>query len=187
MRFYLPFVNERAAARCYTLKYATEIEPGPGREQGSCLMSTALPDHMPSIELFHGLSTGQVEAISAISTRREFEAGDVILEQGTPGDSLYIIGSGQVEISIRDADGGEHTRLYLGPGQIFGEFALLDGGQRSATIRADESGAVLYQIQRGPFLALCEQDTRLGYLVMRNLALDLAFKVRHRNAEGVGR
>lgn len=150
-------------------------------------MNAALPELLPSVELFHGLSAEQVAAIRAISTRREFSAGAVILEQGTPGDSLYIIGGGQVEIRIRDANGGTHTRLYLGPGQIFGEFALLDGGQRSATIRADEGGAILFQIQRGPFLALCEQDTRLGYLVMRNLALDLAFKVRHRNAEGGGR
>jgi CRP/FNR family transcriptional regulator, cyclic AMP receptor protein len=137
-----------------------------------------------AIELFHGLSHAQVAAISAVSTCHAFDADAIILEQGAPGDSLFIIGQGQVEVSTRDANGGTRTRLYLGPGQIVGEFALLDGGQRSATIRADQDGTVLYRIERAPFLALCEQDTRLGYLVMRNLALDLAFKVRHRNAEG---
>lgn len=148
-------------------------------------MSTStLPAMLGTIELFHGLTPDQVSAICAISTRHEFGPDAVILEQGTAGNSLYIIGEGQVEIGTRDAAGNLHARLYLGPGQIFGEFALLDGGQRSATILADQNGAVLYRIERGPFLALCEQDTRLGYLVMRNLALDLAFKARHRNAEG---
>jgi hypothetical protein len=43
---------------------------------------------------------------------------------------------------------------------------------------------VLYRIERAPFQALCERDPRLGYQVMRNLALDLAFKARHHGAEG---
>jgi CRP-like cAMP-binding protein len=141
-----------------------------------------LPETLRAIELFHGLSDEQCAAISAISTRHAFSADTVILEQGAPGDSLYIISEGQVEVSIRDATGGTRTYLYLGPGQIVGEFALLDGGQRSATIRADQDGTMLFRIDRAPFLLLCEQDTRLGYVVMRNLALDLAFKGRHRNA-----
>lgn len=143
-----------------------------------------LTEILRMIELFHGLTDAQVAALGAISTRHVFDTESIILEQGAPGDSLYIIGEGQVEVSTRDAGGGTRTRLYLGPGQIVGEFALLDGGERSATIRADQDGTVLYRIEREPFLALCEQDTRLGYLVMRNLALDLAFKARHRNAGG---
>lgn len=150
------------------------------------MTSPALPDLLGAIELFHDLTREQVTSISAISIQSEFGPGATILEQGAPGDSLYIIGAGQVEISVRHPGGDSSTRLYLGPGQVFGEFALLDGGQRSATVRADQAGATLYQIEREPFLTLCEQDTRLGYLVMRNLALDLAFKVRHRNAEGGG-
>lgn len=151
------------------------------------MTTPSLPDLIGMIELFHGLSHQQVAAISAISTRQNFAADTVILEQGAPGDSLYIIGDGQVEVSTRDAAGGIHARLYLGAGQIVGEFALLDGGPRSATIRTDHNGAVLYRVERRPFLELCERDTQLGYLVMRNLALDLAFKVRHRNAEGDAR
>jgi CRP-like cAMP-binding protein len=145
---------------------------------------STLPEMLRAIELFHGLTDAQVTALSAISTRQTFDTDAIILEQGAPGDSLYVIGEGQVEVSTRDAGGGTRTRLYLGPGQIVGEFALLDGGERSATIRVDQDRTVLYRIDRAPFLALCDEDTRLGYLVMRNLALDLAFKARHRNAEG---
>ena len=141
------------------------------------------PDPLHGIELFHGLTGIQRDAISAIAVRQTYAADDIVLEQGSPGQSLYVILDGQVEVSTRDASGITRTRLFLGSRQIFGEFALLDGGQRSATILADQDGTVLYRIDREPFLALCEQDTRLGYIVMRNLALDLAFKARHRNAK----
>jgi CRP-like cAMP-binding protein len=59
--------------------------------------------------------------------------------------------------------------------------SLIDSGLRSATVRCTSDGSELYVIRRDDFVELCEQDTDIGYIVMRNLAAELSFKLRHRN------
>lgn len=141
-----------------------------------------LQQTLKSIELFTGLNDAQLQRIGAISRRESFNRGDVILHQNDAGgDRMYIIAAGQVEISVQDPRGNSRLAIYLGEGQIFGEVALLDYGSRSATVIADDDGTVLYSIARDSFDNLCMSDHLLGYLVMRNLALDLTFKLRHRN------
>jgi CRP-like cAMP-binding protein len=71
--------------------------------------------------------------------------------------------------------------VSLGPGQIIGEMALVDQGPRSASVRATSNPTVVQAIQRADLDALCQQETRIGYVIMRNLAADLSFKMRHRN------
>ncbi len=78
----------------------------------------------------------------------------------------------------------EQAVVQLGDGQIVGEMALVDRGPRSATVRVVSDGAVLQVISAGDFLRLCDEDHQLGYLVMRNMAADLSFKLRHRNLAG---
>jgi CRP-like cAMP-binding protein len=69
----------------------------------------------------------------------------------------------------------------MGVGQLIGEMALLDQGPRSATLRAVSNPTALHVIQRQDFINLCQHDTHIGYIVMRNLANDLSFKLRLRN------
>ena len=71
--------------------------------------------------------------------------------------------------------------VHLGKGQIFGEVALVDRGLRSATVNTVADGTVLYAISRDDFIELCDEDTRIGYVIMRNIAADLSFKLRHYN------
>ena len=59
--------------------------------------------------------------------------------------------------------------------------SLIDMGPRSATVRCTSDGSQLYVIRRDDFVALCEEDSDIGYKVMRNLAAELSFKLRHRN------
>ena len=63
------------------------------------------------------------------------------------------------------------------------ELALLDQGLRTATVVADEDPTLLYSLTREAFDGLCNADAGLGYLMMRNIALDLAFKLRHQNLD----
>jgi CRP-like cAMP-binding protein len=74
--------------------------------------------------------------------------------------------------------------VNLGRGQIFGEMALVDHGPRSATVRAVTNGTILQAIRRQEFNRLCEANHHLGFIVMRNMASDLSFKVRHRHMAG---
>ncbi len=74
--------------------------------------------------------------------------------------------------------------VHLGPGQIVGEMSLVDRGPRSATVRALTDGTLLYALGRQAFLDLCQANHHLGYVVMRNMAADLSFKLRHRMLSG---
>ncbi|MEP7291339.1 MAG: cyclic nucleotide-binding domain-containing protein [Chloroflexota bacterium] len=135
------------------------------------------------IEVFHGLNEAQLARVAAIIQQESYGSGDMIIRQDDPGDSMYMIGQGQVEVLKRDSRGEQRTALFLGEGQVFGELALLDQGLRTATVVADNDPTLLYCLKREPFEALCHEDSALGYLMMRNLALDLAFKLRHQNLD----
>lgn len=141
---------------------------------------------LKGVELFRGLNVEQLERLAAISQQEVYNADQVIFDQGTPGHKMYVITSGEVEIRIRDGKGGKHTTLFLGQGQIFGEMALLDQGDRSAAVIACQDNTILYSISSSDFLNLCTSDTALGYIMMRNMAIDLSFKLRHRNLDPSG-
>lgn len=133
------------------------------------------------VELFQGLDDNQLKQIVDISKREIYAEDDTLFQQDGPGDCMYVITQGQIEVRVRDEQGDVHSPLYLGEGQIIGEVAMLDEGTRSASAIAADEDTIVYKILRTDFNALCQRDTALGYNVMRNLALDLSFKLRHRN------
>ncbi len=144
----------------------------------------ALIDLLRTVHLFSGLSHEQLDRLLAISEEEIYQDGDIIFEQGAKGDKLYIISEGQVEIRIRkQPDGPERSQVFLGRGQVFGEMALLDEGARSATVRCSRDRTVLRTIEDGAFAQLCGTDTAIGYIIMHNMAMDLSFKLRHRNLD----
>ncbi len=146
-------------------------------------MTNELVELLKGVELFAGLTQEQLERLARISRLIEVHDGETIFSQGEAGHTLYIIRDGQVEVILEDPQAGGQTAVYLGRGQIFGEMALIDYGERSATIRCASRKAVLAVIEREAFERLCAEDTAIGYVVMRNMASDLSFKLRHRNLE----
>lgn len=144
----------------------------------------ALLDLLRAVALFDGLNDEQLQRLILISTEETFDDEEIIVQQYSEGDKLYLIREGQVEVLIRKRPNEpERSQVFLGRGQVFGEMALLDYGKRSATIRCSYDGTLLYSITRDAFTALCNADTAIGYIVMRNMALDLSFKLRHRNLD----
>lgn len=137
-------------------------------------------------ELFDGVTPDELKAIAEICGERTYQAGEVITAQGEPGDELFVISDGFVEVvrSGSSRDAAPRSVVNLGRGQIFGEMALVDSGPRSATVRAISEKTVVQIIHRDDFEALCNANHRLGYIVMRNIAADLSFKMRHRHLAG---
>jgi CRP-like cAMP-binding protein len=131
------------------------------------------------VELFHGLNENQIQHLTTISYKETFRNGDTIFSQGGEGDAMFIIGQGQVEVRIRNTEGRTYSAIYLGEGQVFGEMALIDQGKRSATIIAIDDDTMIYRIPADEFHTLCKAHTDIGYIMMRNLAQDLSFKLRH--------
>ncbi len=138
-------------------------------------------DALRGVELFDGLTADELKAVAALCEERRLNRGDVLIQQGQPGLELYIVTEGFVEV-VRQSDGeDQRVVVQLGPGQIVGEMALVDQGPRSATVRALNTPTVVQVIPKEAFDALCEQNTAIGYKVMRNMAADLSFRIRHRN------
>jgi CRP-like cAMP-binding protein len=145
-----------------------------------------LSDILSQVELFEGLSRNELEQIASICKEQSFRSGDVVTRQGDTGDQLFVIWDGLVEVVHEEAphDPAPRTVVNLGQGQVFGEMALVDYGPRSATIRVISDRAKVQTIQRDAFMALCESQTHLGFVVMRNIAADLSFKLRHQHLVG---
>ncbi len=140
---------------------------------------------MQTIALFEGLTSDQLQRLIDITDEELLDDGMILFEQGDPGDRLYFITDGQVEVRLRNSPSQpERTQVFLGRGQLVGEMALLDQGPRSATIRCSQDGTVLRSISQALFNDLCTADTAIGYMIMRNMARDLSFKLRHANLGG---
>ncbi|MBS0419648.1 MAG: Crp/Fnr family transcriptional regulator [Proteobacteria bacterium] len=123
--------------------------------------------------LFRGLSKTTVERIAALGRRRVYEQGAVIFMRGDPGDSLCGVVSGRVRISASRPGGKEVFLNIIGPGDSFGEIALLDGMPRTATATA-MTRTELSILQREPFLRLLDSEPRLA----RHLIKLLCSRVR---------
>jgi CRP-like cAMP-binding protein len=136
-----------------------------------------------NVELFDGITPHELEDVSKICRERSYHAGDVLTSQGEPGDELFVICDGFVEVlrSETPSDPSPRAIVNLGQGQIVGEMALVDLGPRSATVRTISEKTVVQVIQRDDFERLCDENYHLGYIVMRNIAADLSFKLRHQH------
>jgi CRP/FNR family transcriptional regulator len=137
---------------------------------------------LSQVELFHGLDSAQMAALTELIQLQTFANGDEIFRQGSDGDQMYVIADGQVEIRFHDDEAQQgYAALYLGSGQVFGEMALIDDGPRSATVVSIEDNTQVYGFPIQAFNELCKRNTAIGYILMRNLAQDLSFKLRHRH------
>lgn len=96
--------------------------------------------------LFSDCTDDELERIAALAQLVEVPAGEVVVREGDPGEEFYAIVAGTAIVSI--ADRGDMAEL--GAGSFFGEMALLDGGDRVATVTAT-AALVLLRLQRDAF------------------------------------
>lgn len=117
-------------------------------------------DVLATVPLFKLLSSDERADLEHLFERRELAAGTKVFSLGEPGDSLYIVGSGSVELFVKDNTGTKIVLTVCDAGQVFGELSLFDGGARTAS-------------------AICLEDTTLLTLDRDDL---LAFLRRHPDA-----
>ena len=133
---------------------------------------------LKKVEIFRGLSLTQLESLAQISEEKKYRGGETVFAEHSTGDEVYIIKKGKVCIEL-GLKGKPNTATIqkLSVGQIFGELVLVDRRSRSATAMC-ENDCEIITISRDKLDKLFEQDSRLGYTVMRNLAQLLAERLR---------
>ena len=121
------------------------------------MLKTRLPDS----GFLSGASGPLRRMLESQATEVRLRQGEVLFEQGDPGDALYALAEGALEFSVLSASGRKLTLDMMRPGAVFGEITLFDPGERTATASAAEpsrvlrlrSGDVLEQIRQHPDLA----------------------------------
>jgi CRP/FNR family transcriptional regulator, cyclic AMP receptor protein len=143
---------------------------------------------LATTEMFDNFSEAQLNLLAALCTPASFNRGQVLMSENDESDEMYIIGRGGVEVLVNPGVvGGESTHQQLEPvvltelrqGQVVGEVALVDQGVRSATIRVSRDDTMLLRLRRDQLMRLCETYPVLGYKLMKNLAAELATKIRN--------
>lgn len=124
---------------------------------------------LESLPLFRDLRPEERAAVRTVARERRFEAGQDIFREGDPGDGVYIVQSGQVEISGQLAPGQRRVFSRLGPGEIFGEMAILEHRPRSATATARIETTAWY-LPRGELLTLVERSPGLALSLLQEMS-----------------
>lgn len=148
-----------------------------------------MPQSITSIlsltELFDNLTSTQLELIASVCEPATYQTGYTVFKENDNSDELYVIGRGSVQIimnpSVVSANAVAPQAVVLtelGQGQVFGELALVDQGLRSATAKVNRDKTEILRIPRQRLMLLCDTYPELGYKIMRNMAADLALKVR---------
>lgn len=138
------------------------------------------------IDIFDNLSAAQYELLAYLAEPLRPRKGTWLMREQERSDDLYVIVQGGVEIIMdpglivpgRNSGPAEQVLTELRDGQVFGEVALVDQGLRSASVRVSRDNTELLRIAGERLLMLCDTYPALGYRVMRNLASELALKLR---------
>src|SRR5579859_1952507 len=112
---------------------------------------------LAEVELFEHVSAEDRARLAEFIDLKALAAGDTLFRVGEPGESLYIVRAGEVELFIRDTAGQKIALTVAGPNEIFGELALLDRGPRTATALA-LTDTQLLELDRNDLLLLFQKS-----------------------------
>ena len=146
-------------------------------------MSVATPERIEAlskIHMFSGLTRRSLERLAAIATDESHGLSTVLFRAGDPGDKLYLILDGKVRISREVPGLGEEALAVLGPGDYFGEMALVDDAPRSADARVHERCKLL-AIQKDEMQHLLFLHKDLAYEILWNVVRTLSARLRETN------
>jgi CRP-like cAMP-binding protein len=127
-------------------------------------MAEAPVELLRQVPLFADFDKGDLERLARSFKERTFAAGSAVAEEGRGGAGFFVIEGGDATVSVRGNDHGK-----LGPGDYFGEIALIDEGARSATITAD-SDLHCYGITSWEFRPLVVSNASMAWKLLENLA-----------------
>jgi CRP-like cAMP-binding protein len=125
-----------------------------------------------TVPIFSELSAADCEALAQLASRRRYPKDTVVFFENDEGDSFFMIVSGRIKVTILGDDGREVILSVLGPGDFFGEMALLDDEPRSATAIAIEECELL-SLQRSDFESVIGNKPSISLALVRVLTARL--------------
>jgi pyruvate,water dikinase len=120
-----------------------------------------------AVRLFADLERDELAQVACLFKQRSFAKGETVIKQGSGGAAFYVVESGEVAVTI----GGE-LRATLGPGEYFGEIALIDEGERIATVTAVDE-LVCYGLTLWELRPLVEENGVIGWKLLQTMAREL--------------
>ncbi len=126
-------------------------------------MATQPADALKKVPLLAGLSDRELERLAGQLHERKFPAGSTVVSEGATGTGFFVIAEGEAEVAI-----GGQVRSKLGPGDYFGEMALIDEGIRSATITA-VTDLTCYGMTPWEFKPFVEEHPEVAWTLLQNM------------------
>ncbi len=151
----------------------------------NCGEGMEILDILRNSEFFQGLSEKQLRKMEPYFELQRLASGDFLFRQGEKADKLYLVKEGLLEVFVqaRSGTGNQAALVHLGAGQSIGEMCWVDKGRRSGTVRAISPSAEVVSITFIRLNEICGKDFKIGFLMMRNIAVDLSFRLRQRDLE----
>ncbi len=144
---------------------------------------SAVPEELFENSLFFkGLQKEEIDVFLKSFSEKYFSAGTTVFIENMPGERLYLLVHGRIRISRMLAEGDERTLADLGPGDLFGEMAVIEGASRAATARVTEDARLL-SLSREDFELFCEKFEHLGLIVMKNIMRTFSLRLRQNSDE----
>jgi len=137
---------------------------------------------LSKFDVFHRMNSAELQALDACKQVRTYAEGDLVFAADSEGHELMLISRGEVKVSLPVVDGQTIHLATFSRGQFFGEMSFLDGRAHSADVHACHD-TELIAIDRRAFAKVAVADPMLSIRVMRALALAIADRLRHANAE----
>lgn len=132
-------------------------------------------------DLFSDLNEIHLNLVLMVCEEINYVSGELIFEQGEPGNAIYIIARGDVDIFLQSEDAGQEQYVTtLGAESTFGEVILVEESRRTASARS-KSDAQLIRIPRNRLLKLCQDYPEIGFHIMYRIAAELARKLHSSN------
>jgi CRP/FNR family transcriptional regulator, cyclic AMP receptor protein len=142
-------------------------------------MAVSSPDlkaFLVATPFFGGLADTSLDLLVSMLVERRFDVGAVVVAEGEPGRSMFIVHSGELVVS-KLGDRRVIRMAGLEPGDFFGEMTLIEMQNRSATVVA-ESATVLYELTAGKLYTYYKADIYAYVLVMQNINRELCRRLR---------
>src|SRR5450432_2559276 len=111
------------------------------------------------------LGPGELQGISNLCDTEHLNVGEVLFQKGDPGNALFGVRRGPIRIETGASDGSRLTLNFMGPGDVFGEVAVLDGQSRTADATAGEA-TELFVLRREDFLAFLEREPKVAIKII---------------------